>query len=337
MYRSAQDHIASKIREKLKIRHVLAKNGFARKHPHAKTFLESAGVDLGKIREHAAHILTAGTIGSALLLGAGETAYVDVKSNYDAESLNNILISSDFVLPTEPSAWLVSQLDALLPVKSRPLPNLTLQEEKIIGKVVTKATKIPVAPVLEGERLNHVYGFIGAEQHLYRFEGDSISRHDELQEVGIAPSRGAFGYFADKDGLTEEAIEREKYYLAVQTLYLPNWASRAKHLKNWYKWRKMMVVNPDNGRAVVAVVGDAGPAAWTGKHFGGSPEVMEELGGRRYKKGRVLLYFVDDPDNKVSLGPVNYQIPDFALMRTPFMQVKNEVKPSKITQGVVKS
>lgn len=38
----------------------------------------------------------------------------------------------------------------------------------------------------------------------------------------------------------------------------------------------------------------------------GSPEVMNYLGGSRYKKGPVLVFFVDDPENKVPLGPVEY-------------------------------
>jgi hypothetical protein len=65
------------------------------------------------------------------------------------------------------------------------------------------------------------------------------------------------------------------------------------------------VVNPDNGKAVVAVIGDAGPAAWTGKHLGGSPEVMvylERKDGRQ--RGPVLYFFVDDPDDTIPLGPI---------------------------------
>jgi hypothetical protein len=33
---------------------------------------------------------------------------------------------------------------------------------------------------------------------------------------------------------------------------------------------------------------------------------MEYLGGSRYKKGPVIAFFVDDPENKVKLGPVKY-------------------------------
>ena len=79
-----------------------------------------------------------------------------------------------------------------------------------------------------------------------------------------------------------------------------------------------MVINTKNGNAVVASIADAGPAAFTGKHFGGSPEVMEYLGGSRYKKGAVLLFFVDDPENKISLGPVKYNeisLPEGSLVQ----------------------
>ena len=33
---------------------------------------------------------------------------------------------------------------------------------------------------------------------------------------------------------------------------------------------------------------------------------MNALGGSRYTKGSVLVFFVDDPENKVPLGPVEY-------------------------------
>lgn len=331
MYKSLEDHASSQIREKLKLKSFVAKDEFAKKHPHAKSFLEDAGIDLGKIREHAAHILTAGTIGSAVLLGS-TPAYAQSKTYYLPEPLAKVLISSGSALPAQPQPWMIKEVSNLLPAtRARPLPVLSPDLEKVVGKVIQRATKIPAVPVLEGERLNTVYGYIGAEQHLPRFAGDSIKKHDELQNVGITKSRGAFGYFASAGGLTEEAITREKYYVAVQTLYLPNWSKRAKYLKDWYKWRKVIIVNPENGRAVIAVVGDAGPAAWTGKQFGGSPEVMEELGGKRYKKGRVLLYFVDDPQNKVALGPVKYQVPDVVVIPTPYMQEQPTKKPSKTT------
>jgi hypothetical protein len=63
----------------------------------------------------------------------------------------------------------------------------------------------------------------------------------------------------------------------------------------------MVAVNPQNGRVVIGVLEDAGPEPSTGRKFGGSPEIMEELGfvgGGSY----VLMFFVDDPKDKIPLG-----------------------------------
>ena len=121
----------------------------------------------------------------------------------------------------------------------------------------------------------------------------------------MAPGLGAWGYFShSKQELTPDLVETEKWYAVVQTLYLPDWNKRQPHLKNWYKYRKVLIVNTDNGNAVVASIADSGPAAWTGKQYGGSPEVMNHLGGDRYTKGSVVVFFVDDPDNEIPLGSV---------------------------------
>lgn len=306
---------SEQLRNKLKLRHLEARDAFAKKHPHAKNFFEERGIDLGKIRRHSAKLLTAGTLGGALLLSPPKAKAQVLPL---PEPIAQALTATGAALPQEPREWLADKLRHLLPPISNRwgLPFLSHEEEKAIGRIIERATGVPARATLEGEHLNTTYGYIGAEQHLPRYPGDTISQHDELQEVGITASRGAFGWFSENGKLTEDAVQREKYYVAVQTLYLPDWDRRWKYLKDWYKWRKVVVVDPDNGNAVVAVVGDAGPAAWTGKHFGGSPEVMNALGGPRYKKGRVLLFFVDDPDNKIPLGPVDYGRTGVAVVKS---------------------
>ncbi|MBI2268121.1 MAG: hypothetical protein HYU80_01580 [Candidatus Blackburnbacteria bacterium] len=315
----------SAARNRIKLRHFEAQARFRQRHPHASEFFQKVGVDPGKIREHSARLLTAGALGGALLLAPGISVSNQQNQVGQPPSLKMLPLSSTanpLVLPapivpsledagkvwtTNPQEWLTYQLGKLLPpITNRwGLPFLSREEEKIIEKVVERATGVPAKATLEGERLNTVYGYIGAEQHLARYPGDTMAGH-ELKAEGMAPGLGGWGYFTVAGKLTSDAIEREKYYVAVQTLYLPDWGKRVKYLAQWYKWRKVIVVDVERGTAVVAVVGDAGPAAWTGKHFGGSPEVMYSLGGPRYKKGRVLLYFVDDPENKIQLGPVDY-------------------------------
>lgn len=315
---------AQSLRNRLKLRHLEAKDRFAGKHIHAASFFQDVGLDLGQVRQHSARLLAAGALGGALLLpasmgqgGQGEAA-LKLAATTSGQELTrrplavpvpvaDILTASGKALPEDPQAWLVHQLQKTLSPIRTPwgLPFLTGQEEKLGEKVVQQATGVPARASLEGEHLNTVYGYIGAEQHLRRFTGDTLAKH-EYQAEGMAPGLGGWGYFTEDGKVTQDAIMREKYYVAVQTLYLPDWERRLRYLRDWYKWRKVIVVDADAGTAVVAVVGDAGPAAWTGKHFGGSPEVMHALGGPKYKKGRVLLYFVDDPENKIPLGPVDY-------------------------------
>lgn len=172
---------------------------------------------------------------------------------------------------------------------------LSREEEYTVAEVLSKNFDLPLTPQLDGNRLNEIYGYVGAEQHLRRWSGDTLAQHN-LQRSGMAPNQGAFRDF--------DNAEQEKYYVAVQLHELPNWNSEWSTLKPWYRYRKVFVYNPANQRGIVAVIGDAGPSKFTGKTFGGSPEIMEYLnmkdGGQ---KGKAIILFVDDPENKIALGP----------------------------------
>lgn len=297
---------AEHIRRKLKVKHFEVSQKLSEAHPHAKRFLAQKGLELEKIREHSAKIVSAGALTGAFLLTSPSQLVLPSPDDV----LKRIEVRKDEMggESTSANTSLVDVLSAIIPQKPRPL---TRNEEKILEQVFENVLKVRTRATLEGEHLNTTYGYIGAEQHLRRFPGDALSHHgsgDVIKE-GIAPGLGAWGYFApSRDKLTPDLENTERWYAVVQTLYLPDWARRQPYLRDWYKYRKVLIVNTQNGNAVVAAVADSGPAAWTGKHFGGSPEVMDHLGGNRYKKGPVILFFVDDPENKVPLGPVNYSL-----------------------------
>lgn len=191
--------------------------------------------------------------------------------------------------------------------------SLTPEEEQSISATLSKETGLKVLPEIDGKRLNRTYGLIGGEQHLYRYPGDSVEAQMATTrdwamygEAGLAPGLGAWGYFApSREALTKKDIDREKYYLAVQTFLSPGFAERVAEYRDFYKYRKMLVVNPQTGQSVVADIADAGPSEYTGKHLGGSPEVMEVLGlASGPRKGAVLYFFIDDPSDQVPLGPL---------------------------------
>ena len=172
---------------------------------------------------------------------------------------------------------------------------LDKQEETDITQILSNQFNLKLTANLQGHKLNEIYGYIGAEQHLRRWPGDALQKHN-LPQAGMAPLRGAFGDFDNE--------EQEKYYIAVQLHELSDWNKNWVTLKPWYQFRKMFIYNPDNGKGMVVVLGDSGPALWTGKTFGGSPEVMQYL--KRVdgsQKGKVIVLFIDDPENKIALGP----------------------------------
>ena len=288
------------LRNKLKLKQLEAKKSFSKKYPHVENFLFEKGIQLEKIREHSAKILGAGAITGSLIFTPPSGARALPPPQ---EIMDKVRIAQASAI-TPPQEILVDALSSHLPDRTRPL---TRDEEKYLERVFEDVLGVSAKATLEGEHLNTTYGLIGAEQHLMRYPGDSVKNHEPYLKEGMAPGRGAWGYFAkSKSELTPQLEETERWYAVVQTLYLPDWNTRQPYLKNWYKHRKVLIVNTNNGNAVVAAISDSGPAAWTGKHFGGSPEVMEFLGGPRYKKGPVIIFFVDDPENRVPLGPVEY-------------------------------
>lgn len=209
------------------------------------------------------------------------------------------------------NVFLVNDLKQYVPEE---VGKLSGSQEQKIAEVLSGYFGMTVAPSLNGMRLQDTYGYIGAEQHLMRYPGDTIDSHFESSEEamqfgrsGMAPGRGAYGYFApSRAEMTQRDIDEEKYYIAVQTFLADDYNTRTKDYVNFFKYRKMLVVNPNTGRAIVVVIGDAGPAVWTKKQLGGSPEVMrhlERVDGKA--KGSVLYFFIDDPEDKIPLGPIN--------------------------------
>lgn len=230
------------------------------------------------------------------------------------QSAQHLFASRDNLLEGyDQSVLLAKEFTDNLPEDIMPLDKET--EKKII-EIVNRNFGFKVTTDIDNIRLNRNYGLIGGEQHLYRYPGDNLYAHADTSvewakygNAGIAPGLGAWGYFApSKAEFTETDKQREKYYLAIQTFLVPGYAENVEKYRDFFKYRKIMVVNPKTGQAVVAVIADAGPAAWTGKHLGGSPEVMDAIGlADGSRKGPVLFFFIDDPEDKVPLGPVKLQ------------------------------
>ena len=197
--------------EKVSLRNQQAKQKFNQAYPHAQKFFQEKQIDLGKIRQYSSQLLTAGTLTGTLLISSPKM--LPLPTPVLPEKVVELLTDQGIALPENPQSFLAEHLKNLLPDKVSPLdPDL----EKKLGILIEKLTGVKARANLEGEHLNTSYGLIGAEQHLPRYLGDTITQHDQFQQSGIAPGLGGWGYFPPGD------ILREKYYVAVQTMYLPN-------------------------------------------------------------------------------------------------------------------
>lgn len=248
--------------------------------------------------------LAAGSIGGLMLMSASPIPMISGNENFTHSR-------DDALKDYDRNVLLASELKDKLPAEVKALEP---SEEAQILDVISKNFDLKVTSELNGIRLNRNYGLIGGEQHLYRYPGDNLYAHADTSSdwamyggAGIAPNLGAWGYFApSKEEFREKDKLRERYYLAIQTFLVPGYVENVDKYRDFFKFRKMLVVNPKTGQAIVAVIGDAGPAEFTGKHLGGSPEVMEVLGfADGPRKGAVLYFFIDDPEDQTPLGPVN--------------------------------
>lgn len=275
----------------------------SQKHSSALKYLAKKKLLPSGLRDRSKKLLTGATLAGSLLLTQGKVAAgPQLLEKPVEERLKTGLVTSE-----EVKKRLAEKLPDLLP---HDISKLDPEQDKEICQLIKDTLGIDVCTELESFKLNYDYAWTGYEQHLYRYPGDDLDQHEEEQIAGIAPGLGAWGHFTEsKEAMTEEEMLREKYYVVVQTLYFDDWNERSGEIYKFFKYRKMIMINPENGTACVAVIGDAGPAKWTGKQFGANPEVMKALDLHdEWRKGKVLLMFVDDPENKVPLGPIDFNL-----------------------------
>jgi TolB-like protein len=270
----------------------------AQKHSDSLDWLKKNGLDIQEMKEHQVKRLAAATATGILMLTPGSMISGSPDETVQARSLEKD--SVDLAGVENPGVFLANTLKEKMATK----------DEASVESFVEANFGVKGKYELEGKRLNVNVGLIGAEQHLYRWAGDTVEAHLEndsdrqmFGRSGIAPNRGAYGYFGTSG--EKLARDRERYYFAIQTFLSPTWSTDLKGTYNFFRFRKLIAINTTTGEAVVGVVGDAGPAQWTGKSYGGSPEVMHYLGlGKGPRKGEILLLIVEDQENKIPLGPV---------------------------------
>lgn len=188
---------------------------------------------------------------------------------------------------------------------NKPAGQLSGEEVLYLEQQLTDLFGIEVVTVLDGNQLPHNFGVMQAAEHQKRTPEDTLANHQKYLEADLSNIRPAFGWFLPDNSAQLTTEELEAYAVSIQLQYLEQWQTSRAALKSWYKYRKVLVVNPFEQKATVAAVTSAGPSERLQYQFAGSPEVIRETAiWSPASQGKVLLFFIDDPENTVALGPV---------------------------------
>jgi hypothetical protein len=319
-----------KIRHKAVQHHSKAVKKFHGAHKHARKLLKKHKVVVHRVRQNSMRTAAFASISTGLLAApasmAGPTQQAHADANR-AEStpapgagiqtsgspFSNITPLGPDIADANKQAIFQDRISRVAPTGSA---NLTAEEEMAVTHVIQDTFGITARAELEGVRLNVARGIMAGEQHLPLYPGDTLDKHfknrftGEVADptanlTGMVPGLPSWGYFAkDAASVTRKDVEREQFYIAAQTFLSPGWQEHTNQRYKWFKYRKVIVVNQKTGQAVVACIGDAGPSPYTGRSFGGSNEVLISVGLGRVRTGEVMVLFVDDPQDKIPLGPL---------------------------------
>jgi hypothetical protein len=190
-------------------------------------------------------------------------------------------------------------------------------------------TVVDQIDTLDGVQIPATSGLVAREQHLYLNSGEAdlgrtlaaalhytTSGTPTGAQNGMAGGYGAFGSNAGYN----LPIEDERYYINMRWSYV-NWfespdgscssapdghpdtctSNYNSSSKNWHYRKKVIVTNPANGKRVVASVLEAGPAIWTGRVSGLSPEAMLAISASTNNN----LNYYWAADQSIPLGPLN--------------------------------
>lgn len=316
--------------------HKEAVRHFHKTHRHARRLLKSQGLELDDLRNHTVRTVGLTTIAAGALAGPMYARTVQNDASLDPHEIQKALISHQVItalggsgtnlsvesIPLQeqstsgdaygPDASFANKSGLFVQKVKRIAENpgqvLAPEQEQKIEQLIQESYGIPAKAELEGIRLNATHGVIAGEQHLPLYPGDKVENHttDPTWYLsGMVPGLPSWGYFKDsKEKVTEEDRLTEQWYGVAQTFLSPGWKENTEKYYKWYNGRKMIFINEDTGQAVIIRIKDAGPSPLLKRHFGGSPEVMDKIGYGLTRKGPIYAFFVDDPENKVPLGPV---------------------------------
>lgn len=213
----------------------------------------------------------------------------------------------------EEQAVIIEKLQELV---NSPPGQLNSTDTLYLEQQLTDMMGFEVISKLDGHTLPHNYGIIAPGRHLKRYPGDKLELHQRVLEAQFSQNRLDFGWLQNPKTQTENTPSNrsdsttdenaESYYLQVQLHLQDDWQFNREEVRKWYKKQKVIVINPFNKRAVVAMVAGVGSSISSRRQFVGSPELIRELEAWSPEaQGKILVLYVGEQNTSIPLGPVS--------------------------------
>jgi hypothetical protein len=186
-----------------------------------------------------------------------------------------------------------------------PPGNIDHETELYLEQQLSDILGFTITAEISGNRLPHTHGIIQSLPHYKTSPTDTIENHS-LAHASFSNKRSYFGWLNQGNPTKDSPTELESYSISLPLFLLPEWPEKNFTIKKWFAFRKVVLINPAEYRAVVCVISDAFNQLTAKYQYGGSPEViMQTKCWSPSSMGKTLLFFVGDENDEIPLGPIN--------------------------------
>ena len=193
----SKKNLLNKIAKNLTKRKDTLANEIQEKHQEVGEWLKDHEKDVSSLSKGLSETIATSAATGILLLSSSSLpvkpdSFITASETTISESATKTKVQST----EDPGAVIAAKLAEILPSKPR---QLNEEEMKKVEDTVKESFGLDAKGVLDGYKLNTNYSYMGGEQHLVRFQGDTLARHVRNSSewamfgpAGMAPGRGAW-------------------------------------------------------------------------------------------------------------------------------------------------
>lgn len=166
-----------------------------------------------------------------------------------------------------------------------------------------------VSSQFENIALPYIWGKAKSLPHIKRHPTDNLDLHEYIHEATITNKRSVYGWLNLVQSTKEEIAIREQYSVTLPLLTFEHPELPSERFIQWFKYKKVLMINPQSKKMAVAQISNIVLPQQPKYALGLSPELSRNLETwRPPSQGNIFFLFVDDAQDKVPLGMLEYEL-----------------------------